>query len=454
MPRRGAFPARAFVPLTAGIVLTHPAHLPAAVTLVVLVALNAPGRLTRIVQALRWLVVAALVTSFWTVPLLARLADTRALAWGTLTPSALGEVVRSHPLVIVLVILALVAIVVARSAAGRVLAWWPWAIAVVVAVDALVLEPLGVRWLPADRVMDSFWLALVLAAGLGAGRLLERLPGRRAIVTPALGIGAALVAVALSLAGDGTLAVWAKPGAWPSYPPTERGLRLPALWAALRTAPAGRVLFVRSGVPLVYGRDWWRPHTHITALTPLRAGRGDRQRHVHSSLAGGRARLPRSDARAARSRSSSSVSTAARSSASRSTAWTRPTFNAYVRRLGVSVVVALDEDGAGPARARRQSRSSPSRRMEPPFILWTGTADQRAAAGRIRSLAGDAARPRRKAGHPRCSPTTRSGAPRPAAKRFPPAAEAPASWSSCYPPVAASSSSATGPARSSGQASP
>jgi hypothetical protein len=30
---------------------------------------------------------------------------------------------------------------------------------------------------------------------------------------------------------------------------------------------------VRSGVPLVYGRDWWRPHTHITALTPLRAGR-------------------------------------------------------------------------------------------------------------------------------------------------------------------------------------
>jgi hypothetical protein len=186
-----------------------------------------------------------------------------------------------------------------------VLVWWPWAIAVVVAVDALALEPLGVRWLPADRVMDSFWLTLVLAAGLGAGLLLERLPGRRVIVTPALGIGAALVAVVLSLAGDGTLAVWAKPGAWPSYPPTERGLRLPALWTALRTAPAGRVLFVRSGVPLVYGRDWWRPHTHITALTPPRSSTAERPR-------------------AARSRSSSSGSTAARSSASRSTAWTRP----------------------------------------------------------------------------------------------------------------------------------
>jgi len=366
----GAFPARAFVPLTAGIVLTHPAHLPAAVTLVVLVALTAPGRLTRIVQALRWLVAAALITSFWTVPLLARLADTRALAWGTLTPSAVGEVVRSHPLVIALVVLALVAIVVARSAAGRVLAWWPWAIAVVVAVDALALEPLGARWLPADRVMDSFWLTLVLAAGLGAGRLLERLPGRRAIVTPALGIGAALVAAVLSLAGDGTLAVWAKPGAWPSYPPTERGLRLPALWAALRTAPAGRVLFVRSGVPLVYGRDWWRPHTHITALTPLRAGRaivngtfthpspvaalvyrGGTQGGAITEL------VERLDGRSLFGQPLDSLDAT--------------TFNAYVRRLGVSVVVALDEDGPA-LRALADNPVFASRRMEPPFIVWTG----------------------------------------------------------------------------------
>jgi hypothetical protein len=33
------------------------------------------------------------------------------------------------------------------------------------------------------------------------------------------------------------------------------------------------VLFVRSGVPLVYGTAWYRPHTHITALTPALAGR-------------------------------------------------------------------------------------------------------------------------------------------------------------------------------------
>ena len=33
------------------------------------------------------------------------------------------------------------------------------------------------------------------------------------------------------------------------------------------------MLFLRSAVPLVYGTEWWRPHTHVTALTPLRAGR-------------------------------------------------------------------------------------------------------------------------------------------------------------------------------------
>jgi len=33
------------------------------------------------------------------------------------------------------------------------------------------------------------------------------------------------------------------------------------------------MLFVRSGVPLVHGRDWWRPHTHVTALTPVGSGR-------------------------------------------------------------------------------------------------------------------------------------------------------------------------------------
>src|SRR6185503_757194 len=138
---------------------------------------------------------------FWTAPLLVHLADTRAIAWGALTPALLGEILHEHPVVVALAALAVVAIVRARDGADRALAWWPWTIAVVVALDALVLEPLGARWLPADRVMDSFWLALVLAAGLGTGRLLESLARQRALVAPALATGAVLAAVGVSLAG-------------------------------------------------------------------------------------------------------------------------------------------------------------------------------------------------------------------------------------------------------------
>lgn len=78
------FPASAVVPVVALVVLTHPAHLPAAVVLVALAALVVPPRPRRLALALGWLGGAALLTAFWTLPLIARLADTRALAWGRL----------------------------------------------------------------------------------------------------------------------------------------------------------------------------------------------------------------------------------------------------------------------------------------------------------------------------------------------------------------------------------
>ncbi|HEU5195940.1 MAG TPA: hypothetical protein VFW70_14460, partial [Methylomirabilota bacterium] len=90
------FPARAVVPLAVLVVLTHPAHLPAAVVLVMLAALVAPPRARRLGVALGWLAVAALVTAFWTLPLLARLGETRALAWGRLAdamPPAGGRII-------------------------------------------------------------------------------------------------------------------------------------------------------------------------------------------------------------------------------------------------------------------------------------------------------------------------------------------------------------------------
>jgi len=367
-----ALPARRAVVIVAAIALMHPAHLPAAVLLVALAALSQPGRARRLITALAALAAAAVVTAFWTVPLLARLDDTRALAWGALTPASVGDTLVAHPLVVVLAALAIVAMVLARTATERLLTRWPAAMGAVVALDAGVVEPLGVRWLPADRVLDAFWLALVLAAGLAAGRLLERLASRPALPAAVTAPAAVAAAIALSLAGHNTLALWPRPSAWPSYASLERGLRLPALWTALRGAPAGRVLFVRSAVPIVYGTEWWRPHTHVTALAPRLAGRaivngtfthpspiaalvyrGDAGRGPITGL------VERLDGRSLFGRPLPDLDAA--------------TFNAHARRLGVSVVVALDEDLPRlPALADNPSFAT--RRSEPPFVIWLGAA--------------------------------------------------------------------------------
>jgi hypothetical protein len=366
------FPARTAVGLVAAVVLTHPAHLPAALALVAIAALAAAPRARRLAAAAGWLGLAASLTAFWTLPLLARLDHTRALAWGALTPATLGDTLRAHPLVVALALLAGAAIVIARDRRARVVAHLPPVMAAVVAVDALVLERLGLAWLPADRVMDAFWLALVLAGGLGAGRLLERLAARRALPVPMLALGAVAVAVALSLLGRETLALWPRPAAWPTYAATERGLRLPALWAALRAAPPGRVLFVRSAVPLAFGREWWRPHTHVTALAPLWSGRaivngtfthpspvaafvyrGDAGRGAITTL------VERLDGHTLFGRPLATLDA--------------PAFNRYARRLRVSAVVALDED-LPRLLALADNPDFPIGRREPPFVIWSGAA--------------------------------------------------------------------------------
>jgi hypothetical protein len=207
------------------------------------------------------------LTAFWTLPLLARLAETRALAWGTLS---LGDLAR--PLPLVLLALAVAGLLDRAQAfpSERVAFWWLPAAAGVTALDRLALEPLGVRFLPSDRVADGAWMALIIAAALSAARLTQRLPAT--IPPAALGLGAVLVVVLLSLRSD-TLALRPAAAPWPALRSIERGLRLHDFWTALSRLPSGRVLFVRSGVPLAHGRDWWRPHTHATALTPAASGR-------------------------------------------------------------------------------------------------------------------------------------------------------------------------------------
>jgi hypothetical protein len=144
----------------------------------------------------------------------------------------------------------------------------------VIAVDAVIAQPLGVMWLPADRLADSLLLGLILGASLALGDIADRFPRLPRWWLAAAAIGACALLAAPGRA-EPTLTLWprAGPGEWPKRESVVAGARLDDLWRALRQAPAGRVLFVRSSVPLGYRPDWGRPHSHITALTPIWAGR-------------------------------------------------------------------------------------------------------------------------------------------------------------------------------------
>jgi hypothetical protein len=382
-------------PLVAAIGIIHPAHLPAAIALVIAAALaTGSRRSTRVGAAALALGLAAALAAFWAVPLLLRLAHTRALAWGTLGGGPAAALLRPLPLALIaLALLAAGAGRVARRRRGvpaagdrqgvdwttatpaataalprtaRLLASAPWVLAVVVAADALVAEPLGARWLPADRVADGAWMALVLAAGVGAGRLVERLSATR---LPRAGIALAMCGLLALFAQPGhTLTLWPRPGEWPTQASVEAGFRLPATWAALEAGPEGRVLIARSGLPLVHGTAWYRPHTHITALTPLRAGRpiihgtfthpspvaaflyrGDAGRGAITELA------ERHDGVALFGRAFADLPAAV--------------FNDIADRLGISSVLVLDEDLVARDAMAGNGAFAP-RPSPPPFALY------------------------------------------------------------------------------------
>src|SRR5207253_8444257 len=130
----------AVAPLLAVITLLHPAQLPAAVVLVALAAYARAPWTARTREALPSLALAAALTAFWTLPLLARLAETRALAWGALT---LDDVVRPLPLVLGALAVAAVVDRAPMSAGARLALWWLPAMIVVTALDRFAAEPLG-----------------------------------------------------------------------------------------------------------------------------------------------------------------------------------------------------------------------------------------------------------------------------------------------------------------------
>lgn len=378
----------AIVPLLAGVALIHPAHLPAAVVTVLVAAFLAAGRrrvaLGHMTIALG---LAAGLTAFWTVPLLVRAEHTRALAWGSLSPRE----TLTHPLALALVVLAAFDVLAwlrsrARaSPTAALLAVFPWAMVLVVCADALLLEPLGVRWLPADRVADSAWLAFLLSAGATTGRLIASVAGHRPHVRGALALAAVTLAVAIALPSR-ALTLWPRAAEWTRYATIERGMRLHALWSALRAAPPGRVFFVRSGVPLVHGSDWWRPHSHVTAMTPVMTGREIvNGTFTHPSPVA--ALVYRGDAGPGAIRELVERLDGRRLFGHDLDALDADTFNRYADRLGVSVVVALDEDlpRLGAFRDNASFARVPS---SPPFVIYTRRAPlalpREIAAGHLR----------------------------------------------------------------------
>jgi hypothetical protein len=257
---------------------------------------------------------------------------------------------------------------------GLVVALFPWAMALVVVVDRFALEPLGMRWLPANRVIDGAWIAFILAAALGwsgaRGVSAEPRTGfpRRELVT---GVAGVLLAVVVSWPSQRTLTLWPRAADWPSLASIERGLRLTDLWAALREAPAGRVLFVRSAVPLVYAqglREWYRPHTHVTALTPLFASR---------AIVNGTFTHP-SPIAALTYRGDAGPGPITRlvEQLDGVSLFGRPldalapeTFLRYAEKLGISVVVAIDED-APRLSVLEQSGAFVRRASPAPFLIY------------------------------------------------------------------------------------
>ncbi len=257
-------------PLLAAIIVTHPAHAPAAFVLVLLAAWTGPapggGRWR---QAALVLSVGTGLSAVWLLPLLAHLRMALPLAWGDSSLGLLARFFLQTPSLIPIVGLYVVAqsraVANPSAPAGQrwLLSLAPVVFALVV-LDAAILAPLGLLWIPADRLVDGLLLALVLGAAMvmGWSRGVYWLMGAVAFIV-LLGTGT----------GEPLVSIWPQSGEWQTYGRVTRVFKLDDLWTALRKAPPGRILFIRSAVPLDPRPEWWRLHSHIAALTPVETGR-------------------------------------------------------------------------------------------------------------------------------------------------------------------------------------
>jgi hypothetical protein len=186
------------------------------------------------------------------------------------------------------------------------------------------------------------------------------------------GLAGVVLAVVVAWPSQRALTLWPRAAEWPSLTTVERGLKLADLWTALREAPPGRILFVRSAVPLVYGphghREWYRPHTHVTALAPVFAGR---------AIVNGTFTHP-SPIAALTYRGDAGPGPITRlvEELDGVSLFGRPldeldaeTFGRYTERLGISVVVAIDEDTARLG-VLEDGRAFVRRAAPAPFLIY------------------------------------------------------------------------------------
>jgi len=353
------------VALLAAIVLVHPAHTPAALALLGTGGWIGNGqRGQRVKQAAIVAALALGLSALWLFPLLAHLRMALPLAWGD--GSLLGVVRQmGRPLVGVLALTQVAAWISTRRSGDTPIRWlqaFTPAVAAVVALDALMAAAVGALWLPADRLVDSLLLALVIGASLGVPGLAARLPR-----LGHAGLAIALIAGAVLLSPgspEPALTLWPTRGQWPTYDEVARGDRLDALWQALREAPPGRVLFLRAAVRLDYRPEWWRPHSHITALTPIETGREIiNGTFTHPSPVAGLLYTGSAENRpiTVLVEERDGVSLFGRPLDS----LTAESFRAWADQLGISVVVASEEDAGRVAFLEAGADFSPPRTIGP-----------------------------------------------------------------------------------------
>jgi hypothetical protein len=276
---RGERPVWAPV-LAALAVLTHPATFPAVTALIVLATALAlvarPGRATALTGG-AVAGFAVLLACFWLLPFAARRGWVVPLAWGDLGAATVADLSR-RPLLLAIGAGALgawVAVGLRRRPFDALLAALPAALALALAGDAWLFAR-GWSAIEPARLVDGVVHACLWAAGLGVGVGLERLAAGRGARRhrPPAALALVLLAAILPDPGGGarTLTLWPARAEWPTLGEVTARHDVERLWQALRGG-SDRVLFLTSALKLDRSPEWHAPHSHVVALTPIRAGR-------------------------------------------------------------------------------------------------------------------------------------------------------------------------------------